>query len=49
MLMVHLMLSRFFPCANDHLPEVASGLAAIASDSREAAPRFPCPTTALHL
>ena len=41
MLMVHLMLSSFFPCPDDHLPEVAAGLAAIASDSREAAPGFP--------
>ena len=41
MLMVHLMLSRFFPCPDDHLPEFTAGLAAIASDSREAAPGFP--------
>ena len=41
MLMVHLMLSRFFPCPDDHLPELTAGLAAIASDSREAAPGFP--------
>ena len=41
MLMVHLMLSRFFPCPDEQLPEVAAGLAAIASDSREASPGFP--------
>ena len=41
MLMVHLMLSRFFPCHDDHLPVLSAGLAAIASDSREAAPGFP--------
>ena len=41
MLMVHLMLSRFFPCPDDHLPEVAAGLATIASDSRETVPGFP--------
>jgi hypothetical protein len=41
MLMVHLMLSRFFPCPDDHLPELTAGLDAIASDSREAAPGFP--------
>ena len=41
MLMVHLMLSRFFPCPDDHLPEFTAGLAAIASDSRETAPGFP--------
>ena len=41
MLMVHLMLSRFFPCHDDHLPEFTAGLAAIASDSRETAPGFP--------
>ena len=41
MLMVHLMLSRFFPCHDDHLTEFTAGLAAIASDSRETAPGFP--------
>ena len=41
MLMVHLMLSRFFPGHDDHLPELTAGLAAIAWDSRETAPGFP--------
>ena len=41
MLMVHLMLSPFFPCSDDRLPELTAGLAAVASDSRETAPGFP--------
>ena len=41
MLMVHLMLSPFFPCSDDRLPELTAGLAAVASDSRETASGFP--------
>ena len=41
MLMVHLMLSPFFPCSDDRLPEITTGLAAVASDSRDATPGFP--------
>ena len=41
MLMVHLMLSRFFPCPDSRLPELTTGLAAVASQSRDATPGFP--------
>ena len=41
MLMVHLMLSPFFPCSDDRLPELTTGLAAVASDSRDATSGFP--------
>ena len=41
MLMVHLMLSRFFPLPDDRLPKLTAGLAAIAADSRETSPKFP--------
>ena len=40
MLMVHLMLSGFFPCPDDRLRELTAGLAAVASDSRAFSPGF---------
>ena len=48
MLMVHLMLSPFFPCSDDRLPELTTGLAAVASDSRDATSGFPMSHRALH-